>query len=256
MKKLISIIAIMAICGYSFSQVEVLSNGKVGVGITPSELFHVNGGALKIGNGYSPAERAVNMIKIGDGSYIQIGEWEADDMLSFKANKYNFTNGNVGIGVANPTYPLDVVGNVKFTVRPGTAELELYFGEHVIAPPPSFLGVVTPAIYSSRDKYLYIGRDDRWATKIWSYTVECNSLLSSSDMRLKENIKPVPSLLAKLKEVQSYNYNYTDEFFKSFTPEEKQRAKKQNLDLLRKNCKKHFLNWCVMIILIDYLLIT
>jgi len=85
---------------------------KVGVGITPTELFHVNGGALKIGNGYDANSRAINMIKIGDGDYIQIGEWEADDMLSFKASRYNFTNGNVGIGITNPQSKLAVNGTI------------------------------------------------------------------------------------------------------------------------------------------------
>jgi len=88
------------------------STTKVGIGITPSELFHVNGGALKIGNGTDATSRSVNMIKIGYGNYIQIGEWEADDMLSFKASKYNFTNGNVGIGKTNPVRTLDVNGDI------------------------------------------------------------------------------------------------------------------------------------------------
>lgn len=72
---------------------------KIGIGITsPSELVHINGGTLKIGNSTSSADRAKNLLKFGDGSYVQIGEWEADDMLSFQANKYNFNKGNVGIG--------------------------------------------------------------------------------------------------------------------------------------------------------------
>jgi hypothetical protein len=38
---------------------------KIGIGISsPSELFHINGGALKIGNLASAADRAINMIKI------------------------------------------------------------------------------------------------------------------------------------------------------------------------------------------------
>ena len=90
-----------------------LNTGKVGIGITsPSERLHVNGGVLKVGNSSSSADRAMNMIKIGDGSYIQIGEWEADDMLSFKATKYNFTNGNVGIGIS-PTADLEVDGKIS-----------------------------------------------------------------------------------------------------------------------------------------------
>lgn len=86
---------------------------KVGIGITaPTERLHVNKGALKIGNASSAADRSINLLKFGDGNYVSIGEWEADDMLSFKANKYNFTNGNVGIGVSNPQYKLDVNGKV------------------------------------------------------------------------------------------------------------------------------------------------
>lgn len=86
---------------------------KVGIGISaPSERLHINKGALKIGNTTSASDRSESLLKFGDGSYVQIGEWEADDMLSFKANKYNFTNGNLGIGVTAPQYKLDVNGTM------------------------------------------------------------------------------------------------------------------------------------------------
>lgn len=89
------------------------STVNVGIGTTnPTERLQVTNGALKVGSSSSASDRAQNMIKIGDGSYVQIGEWEADDQLSFKASKYNFTNGNVGIGVASPQYKLDVNGKL------------------------------------------------------------------------------------------------------------------------------------------------
>ena len=86
---------------------------KVGIGITnPTERLHINKGALKIGNSISSSDRSKNLLKFGDGNYVTIGEWEANNMLSFNATKYNFTNGNVGIGVINPQYKLDVNGKM------------------------------------------------------------------------------------------------------------------------------------------------
>jgi hypothetical protein len=86
-------------------------NGTTDTSLGNRPLIHNN--ELKIGNSTSATERAKNVIKMGDGSYIQMGEWEADNLLSFKASKYNFTNGNVGIGTTAPQYKLDVSGTAK-----------------------------------------------------------------------------------------------------------------------------------------------
>jgi hypothetical protein len=122
MKKFTLILFAAMICSMTFGQTWTSGSGiiysnptttTVGVGITnPSELFQINGGALKIGNSSSANDRAVNMLKIGDGSYIQIGEWEADNKLSFKASSYNFTGGKIGIGKDNPERTLDVNGDM------------------------------------------------------------------------------------------------------------------------------------------------
>lgn len=105
---------------------------KVGIGITsPSERLHINKGALKIGNTSSQADRSINLLKFGDGNYIHIGEWEANNMLSFKANKYNFTNGNVGIGITNPQYKLDINGKM-FLHADATGYSYLHWNSHTL----------------------------------------------------------------------------------------------------------------------------
>ena len=94
---------------------------KVGIGISyPIDRLHVNNGVLRIGNSATCSERAKNLLKFGDGSYVQIGEWEANNTLSFKASMFNFTIGNVGIGIASPIYKLDVNGRLYLRAAQST----------------------------------------------------------------------------------------------------------------------------------------
>ena len=57
------------------------SNGNVGIGTYfPSAKLDVNG------------DTRANMIRIGGGDHLRIGEWHKDDVMSFKAKLgYNFT---------------------------------------------------------------------------------------------------------------------------------------------------------------------
>jgi hypothetical protein len=96
-------------------------NGTTDTSLGNRPLVHNN--ELKIGNSTSATERTKNVIKIGDGSYIQMGEWEADNLLSFKASKYNFTNGNVGIGGSQPQFPLDICNTTPNTTKVALARL-------------------------------------------------------------------------------------------------------------------------------------
>ncbi len=47
--------------------------------------LHIDKGFLRIGNSTSSTDRDTNMLRIGDGDYLRIGEWHRNDMMSFKA---------------------------------------------------------------------------------------------------------------------------------------------------------------------------
>jgi hypothetical protein len=124
MKKIVLLIGLFLSLHVSLYAQTYYVTGTTDSSLGNKALLHSN--ELKIGNSISATERAKNMIKIGDGSYIQIGEWEADDLLSFKAAKYNFTNGNVGIGTTGPQYKLDVAGTLNVTnIRTGSLSMHL-----------------------------------------------------------------------------------------------------------------------------------
>lgn len=92
----------------------IQSDGNVGIGLlSPHGRLHINGGALRLGVGTSETARAANVLVFGDNSYVKIGEWQKDNMLSFMAHSFNFNVGNVGIGTITPQYKLDVVGTIR-----------------------------------------------------------------------------------------------------------------------------------------------
>ena len=119
-------------------------------------------------------------------------------------------NGNVHIGTTNST-PSFYGGLI---IEPMLGCTTIY---NPPLPPYSTCG---PAC----DLYGYgkftIGKTANKVNTIWVGYINTYDASLLSDIRLKENIKPCPSFLSALKNVRSYNYNYTDEFFRSFIPEE------------------------------------
>jgi hypothetical protein len=117
----------------TFAQIDVDSNGKVGIGTdTPNALLHVNGSAplLKLQNnqqaytdiGYfsyitGTDMNGVNTWWIGEGSsnakIVGLYNSQPDYLLNVYNNGAGISvrpNGHVGIGLTNPSHKLDVFG--------------------------------------------------------------------------------------------------------------------------------------------------
>ncbi|MDR2978885.1 MAG: tail fiber domain-containing protein [Bacteroidales bacterium] len=214
MKKILLIIAVMAICGYSFSQaVKITPDGNVGIGTgstTPEQKLHV------VGNSY--------------------------------------LDGNVGIGNINTNYKFYVFGSAHFgksyDIDAGNRIYHFDNGltiDHIlesigIAPPgglPSNFFMFCD-LYSVRNNALRIGKTSNRANIIYTYTVNYQTLVQNSDARLKQNIRFCPSFLPKLKDIKTYTYNYTDEYFKDFLPEQKEKAQKTEYGFLAQELQNIF----------------
>ena len=184
MKKMILIIAAIVICGYSFGQVKVLSNGKVGVGaFNPTYNLQVAGNVLvgNFGGNSSPIVQAGLIIDMDIESYFQFGGGHLSVQYAGYSNIYGYQNNQ-----------------------------------------------------------LRLGKSDNMLNSLWAYNISYQNLYQTSDIRLKENIRLCSSFLSKLKEVKTYNYNYKDEFFRDFTPEQRKKAQKTEFGFIAQELQKIF----------------
>lgn len=87
------------------------TTGNIGIGtVTPSENLQVVNN-IKIGTTAWGSALNDKFLKFGDGNFVTIGEEFLDDSMSFKANRFFFNNGNVGIGVTTPFLNRLQIGN-------------------------------------------------------------------------------------------------------------------------------------------------
>lgn len=87
------------------------TTGNVGIGTAnPSENLQVLNN-IKIGTTAWGSALNDKFLKFGDGNFVTIGEEFLDDSMSFKANRFFFNNGNVGIGVTTPFLNKLQIGN-------------------------------------------------------------------------------------------------------------------------------------------------
>lgn len=88
---------------------------KVGIGVfSPTDMLTLGDGHFRMVGSLRPLFSSIDTrIKFGTNESVQLGVWESNSTLSFKANKFCFNTGNVGIGISNPQYKLDVHGVIR-----------------------------------------------------------------------------------------------------------------------------------------------
>lgn len=87
-----AVIALVAISNLAFAQTYYMQTTTSGSG-SQYNLYHNS--ELKLGNSTSSTDRTRCVLKFGDGSNVQIGEWVEDNRLTFKASSFSFTGGSI-----------------------------------------------------------------------------------------------------------------------------------------------------------------
>ena len=141
------------------------------------------------------------------------------------------TNGNVGIGVTNPTYKLQVAGSTALnsTVWANWTNVTLDW---------SLTGGY-PVFYGSPNM-LFIGSPAYWCNHVYATSIDYGTLYKNSDERLKENINGLSNVLNKIDKMNSYTYNYNDISLKGFNAKDKAKAKNKQFGFIAQELKNIF----------------
>jgi hypothetical protein len=152
--------------------------------------------------------------------------------------------GNIKIGTFSPNRKLEVLGNVKIFTTLGMCVDCTNYGITIENHNHNFPGPVNsnfPTIYGLNGSFC-IGHSGNWANSIYVSTVNYQNSFQPSDMRWKENIQPCTSLLSKIKKVHSYNYNFTEEYFKNFDSIQRKQIQKTECGFLAQELQEIFPN--------------
>jgi hypothetical protein len=178
-------------------------------------------------------------VKVISNGNVGIGTGTTTPSQKLHVVGNSFLNGNVGIGV-NPSYKLDVNGMGCFRFDNNG---NIFMGTY--SNTAGGMWGTALAIYGTGNSLfytpgLYIGTPDNKVSYVYTYNIDYQNLYHSSDIRLKEYIIPSSSYLAKLKEIQTYTYNFTDEYFKDISLEQKKRMQKTEYGFLAQEFHKIF----------------
>jgi len=198
---------------YSDSNVLSLrSDGKIGVGTTtPTKELHVEGNAY-VSNNISV--ETTNVTKTTDATSSTTGALTIAGGVGVGSNLHvgsgklvvDTTNtGYVGINKASPAYTLDVGGDINFSgsfYQGGSIFVSSLWTDSISATNTLYYNSSNVGVGTSTANYKLHVSGDIYAS---------GDITAFSDMRMKENIKPIENALERVKQIGGYTYNKVGE---------------------------------------------
>ena len=214
--------------GVSPANINIDGSGNVGIGTTaPSKKLHLS----------STSNNGSDILQQTDGSRVILLEqkngsihWQLGTFGSTGGganNRYSIknattgveafvihpTNNNVGIGNTSPANKLDVVGLAKFTHSSSTGYRGAIETVTANAYPTWDIGWLHAR--SSSSNYGNVARfNDQNGSQIGAITYSGSTSVSystTSDYRLKENIKEISDSISRVKKLKPCRFNFTTE---------------------------------------------
>jgi len=205
--------------GSNNNVLSILKNGNVGIGTTgPNYILHIKGlgsntAGIKIESTASGISQVPGNLIIQRNASGQCYIYSSGSNPLILGNEYRIPNhlylkedGNVGIGTNSPYYPLEVRGSVN--ANPSTM---------VAALRPQAIGSVNP-IWNVLSGWTQSENQDLISIcSEYSIWAQNGTLNTSSDRRIKKNIRDVPDDLSliQLRNLPCVYYDYIDPILNS-----------------------------------------
>ncbi|MCK9339321.1 MAG: tail fiber domain-containing protein [Bacteroidales bacterium] len=141
------------------------------------------------------------------------------------------TYGNVGIGTTTPQY--------KFDINLGTTDaFRIHTWTDAYFDNSGDYGAL--CLYPYMDYYLQLGKSNHKIGQLWVTEVNSMWVWETSDMRFKENIRPIASPLQRVKQLNGIQYTMKSDNFLGFPNEQKERYMSNDFGFIAQDLQRVF----------------